>query len=128
MNIFYSRKNFCQKCTSLNVPLLLRSIKVSKTLQFFVSSTICAIKNSYTNQHVFYFRATQYYRTYSQTNLVEKFGNIFYNINCNISNIVVVVLPNHCITTKRLYGRHYCGVYFKHLVIIFISTVSCKRF
>ena len=93
-----------------NVCLLLRLLKFSKTLQFFVFSTIYAIKSSYTNQHIFYFRATHYYRTYYQKKMLVNFGNFICTINCNISNIVVV-LQNCCFTWKRFYRRRYSWVY-----------------
>ena len=110
-----------------NVCLILRLFKFSKTQQFFVFSTIYVIKSSFTNQNIFQFRATQYHRTYYQTNMLVNFRNFIYIINCNILNIAVV-LQNHCFTSKRFYGRRYSWVYYKHLLSMSISTVLRKRF
>ena len=66
------------------VSLILRLFKFSKTLQFFVFSTRCVIKRSYTNHHIFQFGATQYYRTYYQKKNVRKLQKLYlhYKLQC----------------------------------------------
>ena len=97
--------------------LLLILLKFSKLLQFFVPSTIYVIKSSYTNQHIFYFRATQYYRTYSQTKMLVKFRTLFTAQIATIQKLLLLSCKMAVSPPKGFMG----GV-----ILEYITNVQCQ--